>query len=565
MGNWQEVANSVFIALVFAFMVAKLISLVISFRDDNLRVERNRTPLAPFADDNAEPDPTPSPPGVSTREGNNLRAERDPIPTPPAVSSGSDSLGVEEDQTPHPPVLEEVEVDQPLLEHPRSDSVSEEMPVGVLSEAEHSVNHGDLNDFAPEIKEENSEDVHSEAGAEAKENEAEEEKQIEGFGGSLLSDEDEWEGVESTELDETFGAAAAYVASTGANLSQKITSESQAQLYGLYKVATEGPCTTPQPSPLKITARAKWFLPDPSLPVSGSTLLSTEQPRVLKFTRGLFWRTVTGDCLYPLRTKPVDALIQSILSFVKIVWEGNENDPKTAANLSLGRKNWLECSRLVSMILIPIGQNLQVISLCLLLERGAWEKTDTQYNEFTKGMHFAWHAWQRLGNMNPEAAMEQYISLLTEMFPSWIESIKKKNKKEECDSSQQSASSGGMTSVFSSYMHQEGSDDEVKLEVIHTYAREADKAGLLQVLEQGVPVDLRDSLQNPGLGMHTKENMQRMQIYSLELKQWLNSFYKSLVEIDTISFRRRVALTPVICMLSMFDARAPCTSLFNLK
>ncbi|KAH1204014.1 Acyl-CoA-binding domain-containing protein 5 [Glycine max] len=30
------------------------------------------------------------------------------------------------------------------------------------------------------------------------------------------------------------------------------------------------------------------------------------------------------------------------------------------------------------------------------------------------------NAWQKLGNMNPEVAMEQYISLLSDKFPGWI-------------------------------------------------------------------------------------------------------------------------------------------------
>nr|XP_043618178.1 acyl-CoA-binding domain-containing protein 1-like [Erigeron canadensis] len=73
------------------------------------------------------------------------------------------------------------------------------------------------------------------------------------------SDDDDWEGVESTELDETFSAATAFVAATAADKSsQKVSSELQLQLYGLYKIATEGPCSAPQPSALKITARAKW-------------------------------------------------------------------------------------------------------------------------------------------------------------------------------------------------------------------------------------------------------------------------------------------------------------------
>lgn len=30
------------------------------------------------------------------------------------------------------------------------------------------------------------------------------------------------------------------------------------------------------------------------------------------------------------------------------------------------------------------------------------------------------HAWQRLGNMSPETAMEEYISLLTDSIPGWM-------------------------------------------------------------------------------------------------------------------------------------------------
>lgn len=31
------------------------------------------------------------------------------------------------------------------------------------------------------------------------------------------------------------------------------------------------------------------------------------------------------------------------------------------------------------------------------------------------------HCWQSLGSMNPEDAMEKYISLLTESIPEWLE------------------------------------------------------------------------------------------------------------------------------------------------
>ncbi|KAI3517740.1 hypothetical protein L1887_16959 [Cichorium endivia] len=71
--------------------------------------------------------------------------------------------------------------------------------------------------------------------------------------------DDDWEGVESTELDEAFCAASAFMAATAANRSsQKLPNDLKLQLYGLYKIATEGPCSVPQPSAIKMTARLKW-------------------------------------------------------------------------------------------------------------------------------------------------------------------------------------------------------------------------------------------------------------------------------------------------------------------
>ncbi|XP_057874188.2 acyl-CoA-binding domain-containing protein 3 isoform X1 [Cryptomeria japonica] len=102
-----------------------------------------------------------------------------------------------------------------------------------------------------------------------------------------------------------------------------------------------------------------------------------------------------------------------------------------------------------------------------------------------------WHVWQQLGNMNPEEAMEQYIGVVNKEFPNWNENFPEKKRKKS-GSSQQSANSGGVTSVFSSFVHEEGSDDEAKLEEDHSNANEGYTAGLLQLLDQEVPVDSRD-------------------------------------------------------------------------
>ncbi|RWR79232.1 acyl-CoA-binding domain-containing protein 3-like protein [Cinnamomum micranthum f. kanehirae] len=76
--------------------------------------------------------------------------------------------------------------------------------------------------------------------------------------GSFLNDEEEWEGIERSELEKRFGALASMVASGSGDVLERIGSEVQMQLYGLHKVATEGPCHRPQPSVLKVSARAKW-------------------------------------------------------------------------------------------------------------------------------------------------------------------------------------------------------------------------------------------------------------------------------------------------------------------
>ena len=73
---------------------------------------------------------------------------------------------------------------------------------------------------------------------------------------------DDWEGVESTELEELFGAGSTYVASMVTLPGVKPSSEAMLQLYAYYKIATEGPCSTSQPSAFQPTARAKWYLPN---------------------------------------------------------------------------------------------------------------------------------------------------------------------------------------------------------------------------------------------------------------------------------------------------------------
>lgn len=156
MGDWQELGQAVFIGLVFSFLVAKLISVVVSFREGHLKIVREEDVISETAPRGAE---------VRSVEGE----------------------------------------------------------ARVPDEAERLVGDARVSDDD--------------------------------------EDDDDWEGVESTDLDELFSAATAFVAATAADRnSAKVSNDVQLQLYGLYKIATEGPCTKPQPSALKVSQRAKWYV-----------------------------------------------------------------------------------------------------------------------------------------------------------------------------------------------------------------------------------------------------------------------------------------------------------------
>ncbi|XP_022870011.1 acyl-CoA-binding domain-containing protein 3-like isoform X1 [Olea europaea var. sylvestris] len=77
-------------------------------------------------------------------------------------------------------------------------------------------------------------------------------------------EDDDWEGIERSDLDKVFAEAVNYVEYGGKGKGKdndrlaKLLSNVQMQLYGLHKVAVEGPCHEPQPMALKVSSRAKW-------------------------------------------------------------------------------------------------------------------------------------------------------------------------------------------------------------------------------------------------------------------------------------------------------------------
>ncbi|KAE9606807.1 putative FERM/acyl-CoA-binding protein, 3-helical bundle [Lupinus albus] len=71
--------------------------------------------------------------------------------------------------------------------------------------------------------------------------------------------EDDWEGIERSELEKCFGAAVVFVGSKSyANRVADLSNDVKLKLYGYHRIATNGPCSEPQPMALKFSARAKW-------------------------------------------------------------------------------------------------------------------------------------------------------------------------------------------------------------------------------------------------------------------------------------------------------------------
>ncbi|XP_022737352.1 acyl-CoA-binding domain-containing protein 1-like [Durio zibethinus] len=263
MADWQQLLQSIFIGLLFSYLLAKLISLVVSFKDENLSITRART----------------------THVQAHNKLDSGPRSDP----------------------------------HARADHVGTHEADSLIAEVGSVRNESDDGD-----------------------------------------DDDDWEGVECTELDEAFSAATAFVAAAAADrLSPKVSSEVQLQLYGLYKIATEGPCTAPQPSALKMTARAKW------------------------------------------------------------------------------------------------------------------------------------QAWHKLGAMPPEEAMQKYIDIVTELYPTWAAGSAM--RKGGADDAASKDAKGPMGPVFSSFVYEEESGNELKMDAIHAFAREGELDNLLKCIESGVSVNLLDS------------------------------------------------------------------------
>lgn len=222
-------------------MLAKLISIVLSFRRDNLRVEREFKEGPNFTEVIEER--TSEIPSFAQVFG----AEK-----PDVVQAASTVL-----ENPNFPPTE----DQHIFYNVRRAGDTQAMPSGNLSEGideigEQLSKDGDADGDSPTIILEGlPPTVRSTKDAESHEEDMDKEKMEEE---SLLSEEEDWEGIEGTELDKAFGKAASFLEKLVLNPSSKIPNDVKLQFYGLYKQATEGPCSSPQPPAYRLSTRAKW-------------------------------------------------------------------------------------------------------------------------------------------------------------------------------------------------------------------------------------------------------------------------------------------------------------------
>ncbi|KAH9559475.1 hypothetical protein CY35_06G060800 [Sphagnum magellanicum] len=377
--DWQEAVQASFLGLMFAFMVAKLVSLVFSFWGKNLRVEcapvsaaalsfttvddgeltpadEFNAPLAswPAGEEAAaagEEEEEEEEEELSGGEGHDKQRDRDFDD----ASSGEDTI-----ETYHHHLhssFSDSTTDTPVPAARVEEAVFRPDESGKLNEEEKVATDVDFKEDLKPLKLSAIDTTEGQKEERIKKGIEEEEEQ---------NETDDWEGVESSELEEQFGAASTYVASMVTLPGVKPSSEAMLQLYAYYKIATEGPCSTSQPSILQPTARAKW------------------------------------------------------------------------------------------------------------------------------------NAWQKLGNLPQEEAMQCYIDVLTEVAPSWIQNFEKSKEptkqaleETECGNT---SSKIGMGPVFSSLaMSEEGIGEEGTLEAIHACAREGDLQGLSQLLDLGIPVDLKES------------------------------------------------------------------------
>ncbi|KAG0576670.1 hypothetical protein KC19_5G098100 [Ceratodon purpureus] len=233
--QWQEALQSLFIGVVFAYMCGRLFTLISSIRGQKFRLERGEEEGGAAAA---------------------LLATYDEREYAPADERNVPYTSLEEDDggDEHEGHGEESESSSEDEFDYGGDRGAGAAAVGRIVSDDEDKPKDVIEDVVPDSQSDEKAAISGRDSLKVLTNEEPEDAAKESEG----NETDDWEGVESTELEELFGAASTYVASMVSIPGVKPSSEAMLQLYAYYKIATEGPCSTSQPSAFQPTARAKW-------------------------------------------------------------------------------------------------------------------------------------------------------------------------------------------------------------------------------------------------------------------------------------------------------------------
>lgn len=124
----------------------------------------------------------------------------------------------------------------------------------------------------------------------------------------------------------------------------------------------------------------------------------------------------------------------------------------------------------------------------------------SQPSAFQPTARAKWNAWQKLGNLPQEEAMQKYVGVLTSISPTWHQSQeKKKDPSKEAgelgeSSSQPGSKKMGPGPVFSSLvMNEDEGEGASTLDPLHACARDGDVEGLTKLLDQDNFINVKDS------------------------------------------------------------------------
>ncbi|KAF9603978.1 hypothetical protein IFM89_039332 [Coptis chinensis] len=120
---------------------------------------------------------------------------------------------------------------------------------------------------------------------------------------------------------------------------------------------------------------------------------------------------------------------------------------------------FITCNVLKDGFFISNEVILELYGLYKIATHGPWGNDAHQTSALKVSNRAKWDAWQRLGDMDVEEAMCRYISIVTELYPSWANGSTSKNKDGDYEASS-SAAKEIVGPVFSTFLH-EDSDDEL--------------------------------------------------------------------------------------------------------